>query len=334
MPVGDTCMRKWVICATKGCAVHGSGIFPAVAIVLFIAFVVGTSLAFIVQPMQNAIAIRVFTILIWTGATGGTAMLLMLRIVDPGTLPANAGPPDQHTADMLQQRGITGHDKYSETITREQIDEKGKTYESRYCVTCHLWRTEGASHCGECGHCVERLDHHCGATGVCIAKNNLRFFMAFLFFSGMGGSSAFAACITRIIEIKFWTPEPWSTWDPYVCLILGLLFMNCVNLLGFFGMTCINALYGETYKEQLKARANLPLDAPKTCGQLWVETCRPSSWVQCWHQVLCVELRIYVAPKKASSASAPLRKGSKNQTLMDDLVPALPAEIPADKEEV
>lgn len=60
------CIRRWVICATKGCAAHGSGVFPAIGITLFIIFVVTTCLTLMVSPMKSDVQANIFSALIWT----------------------------------------------------------------------------------------------------------------------------------------------------------------------------------------------------------------------------------------------------------------------------
>jgi len=48
------------------------------------------------------------------------------------------------------------------------------------CNICNIERPRTASHCYECGVCVDQLDHHCPWTGKCIARKNLRCFYLFL----------------------------------------------------------------------------------------------------------------------------------------------------------
>ncbi|KAH7425753.1 hypothetical protein KP509_11G069200 [Ceratopteris richardii] len=57
----------------------------------------------------------------------------------------------------------------------------GVLYEEKICSTCNIPRPPRSKHCSICGHCVARFDHHCGWTNTCIGENNLRYFMAFLF---------------------------------------------------------------------------------------------------------------------------------------------------------
>jgi hypothetical protein len=60
---------------------------------------------------------------------------------------------------------------------RSQNTETAGTVE---CGICEIQRPYNASHCYECGVCVEDLDHHCPWTGKCIGKKNLQQFHFFL----------------------------------------------------------------------------------------------------------------------------------------------------------
>lgn len=50
------------------------------------------------------------------------------------------------------------------------------------CSICDIKRPVSASHCYDCGVCVDELDHHCPWTGKCIGKKNLQFYYAFITF--------------------------------------------------------------------------------------------------------------------------------------------------------
>jgi len=63
------------------------------------------------------------------------------------------------------------------------------------CNVCEVKRPITASHCYDCGVCVDELDHHCPWTGKCIGKKNLGFFHKFL--AVLGFQVAF--CIIGVI---------------------------------------------------------------------------------------------------------------------------------------
>lgn len=51
------------------------------------------------------------------------------------------------------------------------------------CQKCGLPKPERTHHCSDCNLCYFRFDHHCPIVGNCIALNNMKAFMLFLFYS-------------------------------------------------------------------------------------------------------------------------------------------------------
>jgi hypothetical protein len=51
------------------------------------------------------------------------------------------------------------------------------------CPKCNLPKPERTHHCSNCGLCYFRFDHHCQFIGNCIALNNMKAFMLFLFYA-------------------------------------------------------------------------------------------------------------------------------------------------------
>merc|ERR1740117_1281135 len=48
------------------------------------------------------------------------------------------------------------------------------------CRSCDRMQTSHARHCGECGVCINDLDHHCPFMGHCVGGQTLRYFYFFL----------------------------------------------------------------------------------------------------------------------------------------------------------
>ena len=51
------------------------------------------------------------------------------------------------------------------------------------CPKCGLPKPERTHHCSTCNLCYFRFDHHCPLIGNCVALNNMKAFMLFLFYS-------------------------------------------------------------------------------------------------------------------------------------------------------
>jgi len=65
------------------------------------------------------------------------------------------------------------------------VDKKKKHNRLSYCETCEFLRPPRSFHCAQCGVCVEVHDHHCPWVGTCIGYRNLKYFIAFLFWTGI-----------------------------------------------------------------------------------------------------------------------------------------------------
>ena len=56
----------------------------------------------------------------------------------------------------------------------------GRLTKMKYCSACDIYRPPRTIHCGTCGCCIERLDHHCPWIGTCVGKRNYKYFIVFL----------------------------------------------------------------------------------------------------------------------------------------------------------
>ena len=84
-------------------------------------------------------------------------------------------------------------------ITREELemyqsDLSSNNIESEFCEECSIIRRKKVYHCRRCRVCIEGLDHHCLAMGLCIGSKNLAAFISYLVLGFM--TSIFSFVIT------------------------------------------------------------------------------------------------------------------------------------------
>lgn len=136
---------------------------------------------FLIAPtitLRFSIGLPVLTIAVYAL---GVSFYFLTHCTDPGIIPrrrffksrltrVDAPPPVDF---------VILDDVEDDESMKQQQGPKHK----KFCSTCLIFRPPRASHCNECGNCVEVLDHHCGFMGTCIGKRNYRFFCSFLFTS-------------------------------------------------------------------------------------------------------------------------------------------------------
>ena len=89
------------------------------------------------------------------------------------------------------------------------------------CPKCGLPKPERTHHCSTCNLCYFRFDHHCTIIGNCVALNNMKAFMLFLFYSCAllflsSISLIVSSIILKNIDISF------SIMIAIFCCILGV----------------------------------------------------------------------------------------------------------------
>ncbi|RYP09186.1 hypothetical protein DL764_001457 [Monosporascus ibericus] len=93
------------------------------------------------------------------------------------------------------------------------------------CRTCGLLKPARSKHCGVCGRCVHKMDHHCVFINNCVGYGNQHFFILLLLSTAV--LTAYGACVglalvsenvrRRRPEYSLWKPScpksmGWSEW--------------------------------------------------------------------------------------------------------------------------
>jgi len=105
-------------------------------------------------------------------------------MTDPGGVPKDWCPP-LRPGDVLD-RPAKGDRK----------DARNRSH--RFCHACDRWKPDRAHHCGICGRCVLKLDHHCVWVVNCVGLYNYKFFLLFLFYGGLYGWLSFFGLIHKV----------------------------------------------------------------------------------------------------------------------------------------
>ena len=73
----------------------------------------------------------------------------------------------------------------------------------KYCDKCNEIKPPRAHHCSACNACYLQMDHHCPWVGNCVAFNNHKLFLHFLFWTSTGCSySVFTMGISRVAHLS------------------------------------------------------------------------------------------------------------------------------------
>ena len=64
----------------------------------------------------------------------------------------------------------------------------------RFCKKCTNFKPRHAHHCSICRRCILHMDHHCPWVNNCVGAHNLKHFLLFLIWTGVG--SCYSICVT------------------------------------------------------------------------------------------------------------------------------------------
>ncbi|KAL4618257.1 palmitoyltransferase ZDHHC3-like [Arapaima gigas] len=67
------------------------------------------------------------------------------------------------------------------------------------CSRCETYRPPRAHHCRVCQRCIRRMDHHCPWINNCVGELNQKYFIQFLFYTGLASLYSIALVVTAWI---------------------------------------------------------------------------------------------------------------------------------------
>ena len=69
----------------------------------------------------------------------------------------------------------------------------------RFCNTCQITKPPRTHHCARCNTCVSGFDHHCIFIGICVGKQNYRYFYMYITTLSLLAGLGISACILHVV---------------------------------------------------------------------------------------------------------------------------------------
>ncbi|KAK7744384.1 palmitoyltransferase swf1 [Diatrype stigma] len=82
------------------------------------------------------------------------------------------------------------------------------------CRTCGLPKPARSKHCGVCGRCVHRMDHHCVFINNCVGYHNQRWFLLLLLSTAVLTAYGAAVGLSLVSASVRQRRPAWSLWKP------------------------------------------------------------------------------------------------------------------------
>ncbi|XP_037536111.1 zf-DHHC domain-containing protein, partial [Nematolebias whitei] len=133
------------------------------------------------------------------------------------------------------------------------------------CSRCETYRPPRAHHCRVCQRCIRRMDHHCPWINNCVGELNQKYFIQFLFYTGM------ASLYSMVLVVWAWvwrmrmeregdaekegeeTPSKHLIVAHYIILLVESVLFGVFVMVIFYDQL-ISIITDETPIEQMKNR--------------------------------------------------------------------------------
>jgi len=205
------------------------------------------------QPLAAGVVLLVLSVgLLWRIATS-----------NPGFIPL------QNALFSMGPQGVTPLSSLAMTPQKiMEVNVNGALVRLKFCRTCYLLRPPRTSHCGRCGVCVERFDHHCPWVGNCIGRRNYRLFLLFIWVLSLKEAFMCLICVVEIArEVRKQENIAEGVKLRIAEVVLGTYFLGVFCFVGgLFLFHCILVCRNETTYERLSKKWKVRGENPYNTG--------------------------------------------------------------------
>lgn len=190
-------------------------------------------------------------------------LLLRIATSNPGFIPL------QNAFFSTGPQGVTPLSSLAMTPQKiVEVNVNGALVRLKFCRTCYLLRPPRTSHCGRCGVCVERFDHHCPWVGNCIGRRNYRLFLLFILVLSLKTALMCLVCVVEIVkEVVKQDDIAEGVKKRIAEVVLGTYFLGVFCFVGgLFLFHCMLVLRNETTYERLSKKWKIRGENPYNTG--------------------------------------------------------------------
>jgi palmitoyltransferase ZDHHC9/14/18 len=210
-------------------------------------------------------------------------LIISVALIDPGIIPPASGDVNGKKTQLTS------------IVNGTKVDQK-------WCHTCNVYMPPRGKHCGDCGCCIDKHDHHCKFLSNCVGIRNYRSFVLLLMTSAI-------LCLFNVLYLLLRSApiQGINIWILFVGSIV--LFLVCGNLVFYHGKLILR---GSTSYEQYRGFTIGEDDEEQTVGM------NPFS-LGSWQANLNAFLATPTEPSRvgllfASNSIKPVTVGSKAAT--------------------